>query len=68
MIPVEVSTPIWRWVNFNDNLKKEGLDNSVNLIEEIKIMSHIRESLQQNKEWLGGSMLEFVKEAFKRVT
>lgn len=43
MILVEVNTPAWHQTNFDKNLNKEGLDNLTDLVEEIKIMAHVRE-------------------------
>lgn len=42
MILVEFNTPTQGRTNFDNNLKKEGLYNSVDLIEEIKRMTHVR--------------------------
>lgn len=43
MILVEVNSVTWRQINFDNNLNEEGLDNSVDLIEEIRRMAHVRE-------------------------
>lgn len=43
MILVEVNTPTWRRMNFNNNLNKEGLSNLVDLVDEIRTMSQVRE-------------------------
>lgn len=43
MILVEINSLTWRRLSFDNNLNKEGLNNSTDLIEEIKRMSHVRE-------------------------
>lgn len=43
MIPVEVTSPTWRRLNFGNNHNMEGLENSTNFIEEIRRMAHVRE-------------------------
>lgn len=43
MILVEVRTSTWCQINFDNILNEEGLDNSAELIEEIKRMAHVRE-------------------------
>lgn len=43
MIPVEANSPTWRHLNFDNDLNREGLNNSAHLIEEIKIMAYVRE-------------------------
>lgn len=43
MIHVEVNSPTWRRLNFDEDLNKEGLNNSPDFIEEIRRMAHVRE-------------------------
>lgn len=49
MIPLEVNSPTWRRINFDDNLNKEGLDNSADLIEEIIRMTHVRKCAAKHR-------------------
>lgn len=43
IILVEVNSPTWRRINFEKSINEEGLDNSADLIEEIRRMAHVRE-------------------------
>lgn len=43
MIPVEVNSLAWRRLNIDEDLNKEGLNNSADFIEKIRRMAHIRE-------------------------
>lgn len=43
MIPVEVVSPTWRRLDFNNDLNREGMDNSTYFIEDIRRMPHVRE-------------------------
>ena len=43
MILVEINSLTRRWLNFDNNLNKEGLNNSTDLIEEIRRMAHVWE-------------------------
>lgn len=43
MIQLEVNSPTYHRINFDNSLNEDGLDNSVDLIEEIKRMDHVRE-------------------------
>lgn len=49
MIPMEVNSPIYHRINFDNNLNKEGLDSSIDLIEEIRRMAHVRECVAKQK-------------------
>lgn len=42
MIPVEVNSPTWRHLNFDNVLNTEVINNSADLIEEIRRMDHMR--------------------------
>lgn len=43
MIPVEINTPTWRHIAFDENANSNGLDNSVDLLDKIRETIHIRE-------------------------
>lgn len=49
MIPVEINTPTWRCLDFNERINSEGLDVSVDLLDEIRETTHIKEFAAKQK-------------------
>lgn len=43
MILIEINIPAWCQIIFDNIFNEEGLDNLADLIEEIRIMYHVRE-------------------------
>lgn len=43
MILVEINTPTWRHIAFDENGNSDGLDNFLDLLDDIMETSHIRE-------------------------
>lgn len=43
MILVEIKSPTWRRTNFNVELNQEGLKNIVNLVEEVRAVTQVKE-------------------------
>lgn len=49
MMLVEINTPTWRRISFNENTNSGGLDNFADLLDEIRETTHIREFVAKQR-------------------
>ena len=49
VIPIEVNSLTWWRLNFDEDLNREWLNNSVDFIEEIRRMTHVREGVTKQR-------------------
>ena len=43
MIPIKINTPTYMHLSFNESINSEGLDASMNLLDEVREMAHVKE-------------------------